>query len=67
MQLHGQVADVSLLMHQNIADLNERGNKLDDLFDKTEQFEADVSLILLCFEVIFCKLTLSSHCHSWIF
>ncbi|VDM30733.1 unnamed protein product [Hydatigera taeniaeformis] len=44
MQLHGQVADVSMLMHQNIVDLNERGNKLDDLFDKTEQFEADAQM-----------------------
>ncbi|KAL5107327.1 hypothetical protein TcWFU_001210 [Taenia crassiceps] len=44
MQLHGQVADVSMLMHQNIADLNARGNKLDDLFDKTEKFEADAQM-----------------------
>ncbi|KAH9280126.1 putative vesicle-associated membrane protein [Echinococcus granulosus] len=44
MQLHSQVADVSMLMHQNINDLNERGNKLDELFDKTEQFEADAQM-----------------------
>ena len=44
MQLQGQVTDVSMLMKQNITDLNERSGKLDDLFGKTEQFEADVSL-----------------------
>ncbi|VDD76508.1 unnamed protein product, partial [Mesocestoides corti] len=44
MQLQGQVADVSLLMQQNISDLNERGTKLNELFDKTEQFEADAHM-----------------------
>ena len=47
MQLQGQVSDVSMLMKQNIQDLNERGGKLDDLFGKTEQFENDVSLPFL--------------------
>lgn len=44
MELRGQVADVSLLMQKNIADLNERGTKLDDLFTKTEAMESDASM-----------------------
>lgn len=46
MQLQGQVAEVSLLMQRNITDLNERETKLDDIVDKTERFEADVSEII---------------------
>ncbi len=46
MQLQGQVADVSLLMQQNITDLNERGTKLNELVDKTDQFQADVSFLI---------------------
>ncbi|VDN10950.1 unnamed protein product [Dibothriocephalus latus] len=44
MELRGQVADVSMLMQKNIADLNERGTKLDDLFTKTEAMESDASM-----------------------
>ncbi|BHF70054.1 hypothetical protein SprV_0301310300 [Sparganum proliferum] len=44
MELRGQVADVSLLMQKNIADLNERGTKLDDLFTKTEAMESDAAM-----------------------
>ncbi|VDO07453.1 unnamed protein product [Rodentolepis nana] len=38
MDLRNQVNDVTLIMQQNLTDLNEREDKLDDLFGKTDQF-----------------------------
>lgn len=32
-------------MHENLTTLNERGGKLDDLYEKTDQFQTDVSLM----------------------
>ncbi|VDL58405.1 unnamed protein product [Hymenolepis diminuta] len=40
--LRSQVNDVTLIMQQNLTNLNERGDKLDDLFDKTDQFQTDL-------------------------
>ncbi|VUZ44684.1 unnamed protein product [Hymenolepis diminuta] len=42
--LRSQVNDVTLIMQQNLTNLNERGDKLDDLFDKTDQFQTDAQM-----------------------
>lgn len=44
MDLRNQVNDVTLIMQQNLADLNEREDKLDDLFGKTDQFQTDAAM-----------------------
>ncbi|KAM7542024.1 hypothetical protein Aperf_G00000017749 [Anoplocephala perfoliata] len=43
-QLQDQVNNVSLMMHQNLTGLNERGTRLDDLYEKTDQFQADAQM-----------------------
>nr|VZI05124.1 unnamed protein product [Spirometra erinaceieuropaei] len=44
MELRSKVADVSLLMQNNIVDLEKRGAKLDDLFTKTEAMESEAAM-----------------------
>ena len=42
-QLHSQVNDVTGIMKQNVEKVLNRGDKLDDLVDKTTELESTVS------------------------
>lgn len=47
-QLRAQVDEVKGVMTENIERVLERGEKLDDLIDKTTDLEASVSLMCTC-------------------
>nr|CDS32400.2 vesicle associated membrane protein [Hymenolepis microstoma] len=44
MDLRNQVNDVTLIMQQNLEDLNEREGRLDDVYGKAENFQKDAEM-----------------------
>jgi hypothetical protein len=53
-KLRSQVDEVKDVMTQNIERVLERGEKLDDLVDKTEDLEASVGLRSVAQSLVFC-------------